>query len=142
MTAPGRESRSSGTTDHEEFRPPQIGVVHSPYGSLEDAPHQGFAEDAEATVEVWEPYADALAGIEEVLQLTVVHWAHHADLTAAVGEDGAGAFARRGPTRPSPLNTYTGTVRGVNCRRIGVDGLDAVDGLLLVDLKPALQAER
>lgn len=130
------------TPDHPqryELRP--IGVVHTPYETPADAPHQGFADDAEGSVEVFEPYADALAGVAEVIRLTVVYWAHEADREAAAG-DGSGAFARRGPTRPNPLNICTGTVLAVEGREVRLRGLDAVDGSPLVDLKPALQAER
>lgn len=130
-------------TDHDsryQLRP--VGVVHSPYARPADAPHQGFAADAEATVEVFDAYADALAGVADVLRLTVVYWAHLADRSALAGDDGTGAFARRGPARPNPLGVCTCTVLGVEGRRIRVRGLDAVDGSPVLDLKPALQAER
>jgi len=125
--------------DRYELRP--IGVVHTPYGTPADAPHQGFADDAEGSVEVFERYADALAGVGDVLRLTVVYWAHEAD-RGGRSDDDTGAFARRGPTRPNPLNICTCTVLGVDGREVRLRGLDAVDGSPLVDLKPALQAER
>lgn len=128
MTAPQQ--------DAFDLRP--VGVVHTPYETPADAPHQGFADDAEGAVEVFEPYADALAGVEDVIRLTVVYWAHLAD--RETGD--TGAFARRGPTRPNPLNICACTVLGVEGREVRLRGLDAVDGSPLVDLKPALQAER
>lgn len=133
-------------TDHEErtqFPLAPIGVVHSPYATPEDAPHQGFAGDAESELEVFEKYADALAGVEDVIRLTAVYWADQADRTTGNSDDDRdGAFARRGPTRPNPLNICTCTVLDVDGRRVRVSGLDAVDGSPLIDLKPALQAER
>lgn len=119
-----------------------IGVVHSPYETPADAPHQGFADDADAELEIFEAYADGLDGIDDILRVTVVYWAHLAERTVARDGDRDGAFARRGPTRPNPLNICTGTILGVDGRRVRVSGLDAVDGSPLVDLKPALQAER
>lgn len=119
-----------------------IGVVHSPYETPEDAPHQGFAAEAESVLEVFETYTDALAGIEEVLRLTVVYWAHEAERSAFAADDGDGAFARRGPNRPNPLGICTCTVLDVDERRIRVTGLDAIDGSPLLDLKPSLQAEQ
>lgn len=127
---------------HDQYRVTPVGVASTPYETPDDAPHQGFADDAEATVEVFETHEDALAGIEDVLRLTVVYWAHEADRSDSTGDDGTGAFARRGPTRPNPLNICTCTVLGADGRRIRVRGLDAVDGSPVVDLKPALQAER
>jgi len=119
-----------------------IGVARTPYETPSDAPHQGFADDAEATIEVSEEYADALTGVEDVIRLTVVYWADQADRASLQGEDGVGAFARRGPSRPNPLNICTCTLLERNGCRLRVRGLDAVDGSPVVDLKAALQAER
>lgn len=119
-----------------------VGVAHTPYGDPGDAPHQGFADDAEATVEVYEPYADGLAGVEDVVRLLVVYWADAADRESLRGDDGVGAFARRTPNRPNPLNVCTCTLLERDGRRLRVRGLDAVDGSPVVDLKPALQSER
>ena len=60
-----------------------VGVAHTPYGTTGDAPHQGFADDAEATVEVYEPYADGLTGVEDVVRLLVVYWADAAEIGRA-----------------------------------------------------------
>lgn len=117
-----------------------VGVAHTPYRAPDDAPHQGFADDAEAEIELFEAYADHLAGIEDVIRVTVVYWAHLADRDRAAGD--TGAFARRGPDRPNPLAICTCTLLGVDGRRLRVRGLDAVDGSPVVDVKPALQAER
>jgi tRNA-Thr(GGU) m(6)t(6)A37 methyltransferase TsaA len=133
-----------------------IGVAHTPYETPKEAPHQGFADDAEAEIAIFEAYAEELSGIEEVLRVTIVYWAHLADRTPAgegersrgnEGNDGSdrdreGAFTRRGPSRPNPLSICTCTVLGVEGRRLRVSGLDAVDGSPVIDIKPALQAER
>lgn len=119
-----------------------VGIAYTPYGTAEDAPHQGFADDAEATVEVFERYADALSGVENVVRLTVIYWADRADRSALRGDDGVGAFARRSPHRPNPVNVCTCLLLSVDGRRLRIRGLDAVDGSLVLDLKPALQAER
>lgn len=125
-----------------EYRLRPVGVVHSPYESSNAAPRQGFADDATATLEVFEAYADALVGVEDAIRLTVLYWAHEADRDRLVGDDGDGAFARRGPSRPNPVSVCTCTVLDVDGRRVRVRGLDAVDGSPIVDLKPGLQVER
>lgn len=91
---------------------------------------------------MFEAYADALVGVDDVIRLTVLYGAHDADRDRLVGDDGDGAFARRAPSRPNPVSVCTCTVLDVDGRRVRVRGLDAVDGSPLVDLKPALQAER
>lgn len=125
----------------QEFAIRPVGIAHTPYETPEEAPHQGFAGDRTGSVEVFERYADALAGVEDVLRLTVVYWAHLADRDRLRYDD-EGAFTRRGPDRPNPLNVCTCTVVDVDGRRLRVSGLDAVDGSPVVDLKPALQSER
>lgn len=119
-----------------------VGVARTPYETPDDAPHQGFADDAESEIEIYREYAGALAGIEDVIRLTVVYWAHLADRGATAGADGAGAFARRSPDRPNPLSICTCTLLGVDGRTLRVRNLDAVDGSKVLDVKPALQAER
>lgn len=123
-----------------ELKP--IGIARTPYVTSDDAPHQGFADDEEAVIKVDEAYADGLAGIDAVTRVTVLYWAHLADRTRQTGEDGVGSFARRSPNRPNPIAVCTCLVLGVDGRRLLVRGLDAVDGSPVLDLKPALQAER
>lgn len=119
-----------------------VGIAHTPYETPGDAPHQGFAAESDAEIEIFEDYADALEGIEDVYRVTVVYWAHLADRTGETGTDGGGAFARRSPNRPNPLSLCTCSLLGVDDRRLRVRGLDAVDGSPVLDLKPSLQTER
>lgn len=122
--------------------PVAVGVARTPYDGRDAAPHQGFAAADEATIEIFEPYADALAGIEECLRVTVVYWADRADRDALVDEDGIGAFAKRTPNRPNPLGICTCLLLDRRGRELRVRGLDAFDGSPILDVKPALQAER
>lgn len=127
---------------HDDLRLTPVGVAHTPYETPDDAPHQGFADDEEATVEIFERYRDGLRGMDDVHRLTVLYWAHLADRDRLAGEDGDGVFARRGPDRPNPLSLCTCLVLGRDDRRLRLRGLDAVDGSPVLDLKPALSAER
>lgn len=119
-----------------------VGVARTPYATPDDAPHQGFAAESEATIEIFEPFRPALAGLEDVHRVTVLYWAHLADRDQLQGSDGEGAFARRGPNRPNPIGVCTGLLVGVSEVELRVTGLDAVDGSPVLDLKPALQSER
>lgn len=129
-------------TENEGMDLRPIGVAHTPYETAEEAPHQGFAADDEATIEVFESYADALAGVDDAIRLTVVYWADAADRDSLIGDDGVGAFVKRTPNRPNPLNICTSTLLGVDGRQLRVRGLDAVDGSPVIDIKPALQVEQ
>lgn len=119
-----------------------IGVARTPYQTPSEAPHQGFADDTEATIEIFEPYRQELEGLELVHRITVLYWAHLVDRSRNKESDGDGAFSRRGPSRPNPINLCTCLVLSVEGPEIQVTGLDAVDGSPVIDVKPTLQAER
>lgn len=123
-----------------EVRP--VGIAHTPFERRDDAPHQGFAAESESTIEVFERFRPALAGLDDVHRVTVLYWAHLADRDELQRADGEGAFTRRGPARPNPISLCTGLLLGVEGRELRVTGLDAVDGSPVIDIKPALQAER
>lgn len=119
-----------------------VGVARTPYETPAAAPHQGFADDVDAEIELFDEYTDALAGIADAVRITVVYWAHMADRTSGTESDGPGAFARRSPNRPNPLSICVCTVYGLDGQRLRVGGLDAVDESPVLDIKPSLRTER
>lgn len=102
----------------------QIGVAHTPYQTVDDAPHQGFVDDTESTLEIFEKYANALSGIEHVHRVTVIYWAHLADRDSLTRSGETGAFTRRTLYRPNPLSICTCMVLRTDERRVHVRGLD------------------
>lgn len=128
------------STDDLRLRP--IGVARTPYRTPAEAPRQGFLVDDEASVEVFEPYAPALAGVEHRERLTVVYWADGADREFLANERGEGAFSKRTPNRPNPLNVCPCELVALEGRTLRVRGLDAVDGSTVVDVKPTLRTGR
>lgn len=92
---------------------------------------------------------DALAGLEDFSHLVVVYHFH------LVGEDevqtGArhprgrtdwplvGIFAQRGRVRPNRLGVGTCRILAVEGLRVRVQGLDAIDGTPVLDLKPHVE---
>jgi tRNA-Thr(GGU) m(6)t(6)A37 methyltransferase TsaA len=55
-----------------------------------------------------------------------------------------GVFATRSPDRPNPIGLHRVTVLALDGRRLLVQGLEALDGTPVVDVKPVLRgvAER
>lgn len=43
-----------------------VGVVHAPYETADEAPHQGFAADTESTIEIYEEYTPGLTGLDAI----------------------------------------------------------------------------
>jgi tRNA-Thr(GGU) m(6)t(6)A37 methyltransferase TsaA len=89
---------------------------------------------------------EALAGIEDLSHIEVL-FHFHLDADEPV-ETGArhprgradwpkvGIFAQRGRMRPNRIGLSTCRVVGVNGTAIEVEGLDAVDGTPVLDIKP------
>lgn len=112
-----------------------VGVVHSPYKTPLDAPRQGEFAEVESVVEVFEPYEDALVGVEALGSVLVVWWAHEADrgLLRRPGTDGV--FTMRTPHRPNPICLSEARIVRREGRRLVVTGLEATDGTPVLDLK-------
>ena len=117
-----------------------IGVVHSPYRSLEEIPRQGFFSEAESVIEIAEVYAPALEYIEELEWLTVLYWAHLAERDRLVTTPPCGVFACRAPHRPNPLSLCAVKLLRREGRKLFVQYLDALDGSAVIDIKPYVDA--
>ena len=118
-----------------------IGVIHTPYARREDIPRQGRLSSELCEIEVFLEFAPALKDIEQCTHLFVIFWLHLADrsrLTATPPLDGKehGVFATRSPNRPNPLALDIVELQEIKGNRLTVRGMDALDGSLLLDIKP------
>ncbi len=118
-----------------------VGVAHTVYAGMEEAPFQGRFRDDEAVLEIYGEYADALKDVEASGHLIVLYWAHLADrqvlrTVTPWGPEVRGVFACRSPSRPNPINMCVVELVKREGNRLTVRGLDAVDGSALLDIKP------
>ena len=118
-----------------------IGVVHTPYKRREDIPRQGRLSSEICEMEVFEDYLPALKDIDQCTHLFVLFWLHLGDrsrLTAFPPHDGRehGVFATRSPSRPNPIALDIVELVEVRKNRLKVRGMDALDGSVLIDIKP------
>lgn len=122
------------------YRP--IGVIHSPFKSLESMPIQPTSEvSAPGTVEIYTPYLDGLKdldGFSHVILIYHLHAAHKHTLTVIPFLDAKprGIFATRAPTRPNPIGLSVVQLIRIEGSILHVDHLDILDGTPLLDLKP------
>jgi tRNA-Thr(GGU) m(6)t(6)A37 methyltransferase TsaA len=89
---------------------------------------------------------EAIAGLDAFSHLVVVYYLHKVDpstieLRARRPRENPawpkiGIFAQRGKNRPNLLGVSTCQILGVDGLKIHVQGLDAVDGTPVLDLKP------
>jgi tRNA-Thr(GGU) m(6)t(6)A37 methyltransferase TsaA len=118
-----------------------IGRIHTPWNSRLKTPRQGRSDGPLCRIEVFNPWADALNGIDQFERIEVLYWLHlsRRDLVMqSPANDGTarGTFSLRSPARPNPIGTSIATLVGIDGAMVLVRGLDCLDGTPLLDLKP------
>ena len=116
-----------------------IGKVHSPLKST------GTRERVKARIEIFPEYAEGLKGIEAYEELLVLYWMDRLEekdrkiLIVHPRGDASrpkrGVFSTRSPLRPNPIGLSKVRLLGRDGNVLEVDGLDAVDGTPVIDLK-------
>lgn len=101
----------------------------------------------EATlIEIFEPYGDALLGLEGFSHIQVLFWFHQNDtperrktLRVHPRKDQnnplSGVFATHSPQRPNLIGLTLCKILSIEERRIRVEDIDALDGTPVVDIK-------
>jgi tRNA-Thr(GGU) m(6)t(6)A37 methyltransferase TsaA len=130
-----------------EIRP--VGFVESPLRDRATAPKQGFEGAPDAWLvfapEVASGVRDLAAGTE-VFVLTWLDRAHRDVLAVHPRDDPrnpeTGVFSTRSQDRPNPVGLHRVRITAVEGLRVRVQGLEALDGTPIVDVKPVLAGGR
>ena len=118
-----------------------IGRIRTPWTSRMATPRQGRHDGPLCRIEVFEPWVQALAGLDDCERIEVIYLLHlsRRDLVLqSPANDGVarGTFSLRSPVRPNPLGTSVAQLIGIEGQVVLVRGLDCLDGTPLLDLKP------
>lgn len=118
-----------------------VGVIHSPYRTPDEAPHQGRFSERTAELEVFPDFEAGLKDVEAATHLIVLYWCHKAcrdtlQTKTPFGPEIRGVFACRSPSRPNPIAFCVAELLERKGNRLLVKGVEAVDGSPLVDIKP------
>lgn len=118
-----------------------IGVIHTPWRTRADAPKQGKLDGPVCEIELFEPWAAGLQGLEQFKHAQAIYWLHQSRrdlvLQSPKHDPGRrGVFALRSPIRPNPIGVSTVEIVGIEKNIVRVRGVDCVDGTPLIDLKP------
>lgn len=118
-----------------------IGFVSSPFKERGDAPRQGYLTDEISVITLKEEYLPATLGLEEGADIFVLCWFDRSDRTLLLGRPNEnvplkGVFANRSPNRPNPIALTLVKIRKIERNRITVEGLEALDGTPVLDMKP------
>ena len=123
-----------------------IGVVESALTDPNAAPKQGREGGPDAWLVFDERVLDALGDIRRGDEIIVLTWLDRArrDVLRVHPRDDAsnpltGVFSTRSADRPNPIGLHEVEVLAVDGTRLHVQGLEAIDGTPVVDLKPVLQ---
>ena len=131
---------SHNPADGIQLKP--IGVVHSPFKRAKGTPIQPrMAMGAEATVEVFEEFAEGLKDIDGFERIWLVYWLHRASeprlrVRPYLDDTERGVFATRGPSRPNPIGISAVRLLRVDGNVLTVAEVDILDGTPLLDIKP------
>jgi len=118
-----------------------IGIIHSPYKNMGDIPHQGYKSEEISKIEVFREFEEGLKDIEGYSHIIVVYWFHksqgyHLLVNTPWDESLHGLFTTRSPHRPCPLGLTVVELVAREKNVLKVNGLDAIDGTPLLDVKP------
>lgn len=129
----------------QPFTARPIGSVESTIRDRASAPRQADEGAPPAVLVLDEDVRAAIDGLRVGDRIVVLTWLHLADrdeLVTRPRDDPqaplTGVFATRSPNRPNPIGLHEVTVTAVDGLRIHVDGLEALDGTPIVDIKPVL----
>lgn len=126
-----------------------MGHVESPLTDRASAPKQGDEGGPDAWLVFDDHVRAALSTLRVGADVLLLTWLDRAarDVLVVhprgdVNRPREGVFSTRSPDRPNPVGLHRVTVLQVDGLRVRVSDLEALDGTPIVDVKPALGAER
>jgi tRNA-Thr(GGU) m(6)t(6)A37 methyltransferase TsaA len=126
-----------------------IGHVESSLTDRSAAPKQGDEGAPDAWLVFAPEYARAMAELAAGQDVLVLTWLDRADRSVLAvhprsdpDRPETGVFSTRSPDRPNPIGLHRTGIVAVDGLRVHVDGLEALDGTPIVDVKPVLGTER
>ena len=119
-----------------------IGVIHSPYKRVKEAPRQGTGDISE--IEIFKEYEQGLTDISDFTHLHVFYWLHKSKsyklmVNTPWDYRPHGVFTTRSPHHPNPLAYTVVTLLGRNKNILRVTGLEAIEGTPVIDIKPYIK---
>lgn len=123
-----------------------IGWVHSPLRRAAEAPKQGYEGAPNAVVQIEPAFQEGIDGLEAGQDVLILTWLHEAqrEVLAVHPRDDpdlplTGVFATRSADRPNPIGVHRVRLMAIESGgSLHVQGLEAIDGTPVLDIKPAL----
>ena len=129
-----------------------IGIVHSPFKRKEDIKKSrnidpnGF-EDVRGELEIFAEFAEGLKdidGFSHIILIFAFHESSEKKLLVRPPHDGKrrGVFSSRSPHRPNPIGFSVLRLIERDEKVLHVQGLDAIEGTPILDIKPYTPRDR
>ena len=122
-----------------------IGIIHSPYKSIENMPIQPRgASEVNGHVIVDKKYVGGLKDLDGFSHIYLLYSFHKATRTEMqvipfMDEQTRGVFATRSPLRPNHIGISIVNLTRVEDNKIYVKGIDILDETPLLDIKPYIE---
>lgn len=123
-----------------------IGVIHTPFTSLEDMPIQpGGAREIIGEIVIHKEYQEGLADLHGFSHIYLLYQFHQAQRTALtvkpfMDTTPRGVFATRSPLRPNHIGLSVVELVSIKDNTLKIQGIDVLDGTPLLDIKPYIAA--
>jgi tRNA-Thr(GGU) m(6)t(6)A37 methyltransferase TsaA len=119
-----------------------IGVIRSEHTLASAVPIQPvFAQGCRGRVELLPEFVEGLRDLEGFSHIYLIYVFDRAEAAKLLvrpflDDQMRGVFATRAPSRPNPIGLSVVELLGVEGNTLLVDGVDALDGTPLLDIKP------
>lgn len=122
-----------------------IGVIRTPFTSLEDMPIQpGGGRDVQGELIIKPQYCEGLADLDGFSHLYLIYLFHQAadtkmSVVPFLDDRPRGVFATRAPVRPNHIGLSVVELVQVTGCRVKVRNIDVLDDTPLLDIKPYIE---
>jgi tRNA-Thr(GGU) m(6)t(6)A37 methyltransferase TsaA len=119
-----------------------IGVIHTPFTSLEGMPIQPTgAQGVLGTVEIFKEYHPGLKDLEGFSHIILIYYFHSSSgfslhVVPFLDSQPRGLFATRAPKRPNPIGLSVVQLNTIDKGILHIRNVDILDGTPLLDIKP------
>ncbi len=118
-----------------------IGIIHSPFKSMDDAPFQGAGSKKICKIEVFKEFAEGLKDIEGFSHIFLIYLfdrskGYSLKVVTPWDPEPHGLFTTRSPRRPNPIGISVVNLLDRKDNILIVKECDALDGSPLLDIKP------
>jgi tRNA-Thr(GGU) m(6)t(6)A37 methyltransferase TsaA len=118
-----------------------IGVIHSPFNNPAQAPIQASRSTAKGSVEIFPQFAKGLRDLAEFSHIFLIYLidcpqGYALSVKPFLDDQEHGIFATRYPCRPNPIGLSLVRLLSIEGNRLDIEGIDMLDGVPLLDIKP------